>query len=75
MCFSSPSVQAPAPTPAPSPPPPPPAKAPTAPEIDPAKKARDAANANRSGTSIFRNDVNLNLPGSGSVGNGLNIPK
>lgn len=74
MCFVSPSAPAAAPAPVVSPPPPPPAKDPTAPIIDPTKKARDAAQSQSQGTAIFRNDLSIPA-GSGSTGNGLNIPK
>lgn len=75
MCGSSP----PAPEPAPPPPPPPPPAAaePISPVISEAggkrKSQSDQANAKRSGTRAFRNDLSIPA-GASSGGAGLNIP-
>lgn len=73
MCFGgTPSVAA-APVAAPSPAPPPPQQSPRALDIDPqARNSRDNASTQRTGTSVFRND--LTVPTGSSVGAGLNIP-
>lgn len=73
MCLGVPSAPAAAPAPAPQLPPPPPNRAPDSPIVDPnVQKRRDLTSAQRTGTSVFRND--LSIPSSGAVGTGINIP-
>ena len=73
MCLAAPSLSAPAPTPVPAPPPPP-QRDPNPPVI--ADNDRTNANAKRTGTSIFRNDLSIPTSGgAGPVGNGLTIPR
>lgn len=76
MCLTPPSAPPIQPAQAIAPPPPPPQKDPNPPVLAPEANGKANTAAQKTGTSIFRNDLSIPTAGaSGAVGTGLNIPK